>query len=389
MSQEYKRTEVGVIPHDWSTRALGQIGHCIIGLTYDPRNVRPDGLLVLRASNIGEGGLQFGGDVFVEIDVTQQLMVQPNDLLICVRNGSRRLIGKCTLLDDRAEGMTFGAFMSVFRSDRNHFIAYCFQSHIIKHQIHQHLGATINQITNKSLNSFQVPFPPIAEQDAIASALRDVDALLEGLNRLITKKRDLKNAVMQQLLTGRMRLPGFDGEWKLKPLGDMLTVCYGKSHRDVIATDGPYPVLASGGQIGTAERPLYDKASVLIGRKGTIDKPRYMGTPFWAIDTLFYTAVKDDNCARFFYYRFCLIQWMQYNEASGLPSLSANTIESIEVTCPEPPEQASIATVLFDMDAEICALENRHKKTQDLKQAIVQELLTGRTRLVKPEEVDD
>ena len=225
----------------------------------------------------------------------------------------------------------------------------------------------------------------LPEQRAIAAALSSVDSLLDGLDRLIAKKRDLKRAAMQQLLTGQVRLPGFYGEWERKRLGDVLTICHGKSQRDVIVADGLYPVLATGGQIGTASRPLYDKASVLIGRKGTIDQPQYMATPFWTVDTLFYSVMKNGNCAKFFYYRFCLIHWMQFNEASGVPSLNARTIENIEFACPEPAEQAAIAAVLSDMDAEIAALEARRDKTRDLKQAMMQELLTGKTRLVQPE----
>ena len=235
------------------------------------------------------------------------------------------------------------------------------------------------------LRSVVTPLPRIEEQRAIAKVLRDIDALLDAIDLLIAKKRNLKQAVMQQLLTGRTRLPGFSGEWKLKRLGDMLKVCYGKSQRGVADGDGSYPVLGSGGRIGSAIRPLYDKPSVLIGRKGTIDLPQYMDTPFWTVDTLFYTTMKSQNCAKFLYYRFCLIQWSRYNEASGVPSLSAQTIENIEFECPEPFEQTAISSVLSDMDTEIEALEARLDKTQDLKQAMMQELLTGKTRLVKAE----
>ena len=110
-----------------------------------------------------------------------------------------------------------------------------------------------------------------------------------------------------------------------------------------------------------------------------------MATPFWTIDTLFYSVMKNGNCAKFFYYRFCLVHWMQFNEASGVPSLNARTIENIEVACPEPTEQAAIATVLSDMGTEVSALEACRDKMRDLKQAMMQELLTGKTRLVKPE----
>jgi hypothetical protein len=209
-----------------------------------------------------------------------------------------------------------------------------------------------------------------------------VDALLDGLNRLIVKKRGLQQAAMQQLLTGRTRLPGFRAKWQLKELGEALTICHGKSQRSVQATDGSYPILATGGRIGTASRPLYDKPSVLIGRKGTIDRPQFMDTPFWSVDTLFYSVMKNGNSAKFFYYRFCLIDWMQFNEASGVPSLNAKTIERIEIEWPEPIEQMAIATMLSDMDAELSALEAQREKTRALKQGMMRELLTGSTRIM-------
>lgn len=209
-----------------------------------------------------------------------------------------------------------------------------------------------------------------------------MDALLDALDRLIAKKRDLKQAAMQQLLTGKTRLPGFQGEWEVKRLGEVLTICHGKSQRGVEVTDGPYPVLATGGQIGTASHALYDKPSVLIGRKGTINQPQYMDTPFWTVDTLFYSVMKDENNAKFFFYCFCLINWMKLNEASGVPSLNARTIEKIELLCPSLAEQAAITTILSDMDTELTALEQRRDKTRALKQAMMQELLTGKTRLV-------
>ena len=125
----------------------------------------------------------------------------------------------------------------------------------------------VPQLTAPQIGRYLLAVPPYHEQRAIAAVLNDVNALLDGLNRLIAKKRDLKQATMQQLLTGQTHLPGFHREWELKRLGDVLTICHGKSQRDVIVADGLYPVLATGGQIGTASRPLCDKASVLIGRK--------------------------------------------------------------------------------------------------------------------------
>ena len=379
----YKQTEVGVIPEDWDVKALGQIGEALIGLTYKPGDERIDGILVLRSSNIQEDSLRFENNVFVEKEIPDRIMVRPGDILICVRNGSRDLIGKTALLDERTIGMTFGAFMAVFRSSQGHFINYTFQSHVIKKQINEHLGATINQITNKSLNSFLIALPPNeSEQRSIATALSDMDELLGGLDRLITKKLDLKQSAMQQLLTGKTRLPGFNEDWDMKQLGDMLTICHGRSQHEVQVEDGSYPILATGGEIGRARSFLYDKPSVLIGRKGTIDQPKYIDTPFWTVDTLFYSIIHEFNSAKFIFYRCCLIDWYKYNEASGVPSLSARTIEKIDIIFPKLEEQTAIASILSDMDTEIATLEQRRNKTRDLKQAMMQELLTGRIRLL-------
>ena len=107
-----------------------------------------------------------------------------------------------------------------------------------------------------------------------------------------------------------------------------------------------------------------------------------MDSPFWTVDTLFYTEVSSRACSKFLYYQFLLIDWYAYNEASGVPSLNASTIENIEIQVPDLSEQSAIATVLSDMDTELAALESRRDKTRALKQGMMQELLTGRIRLV-------
>jgi type I restriction enzyme S subunit len=170
----YKQTEVGVIPKDWDAKPLGEIGEALIGLTYKPSDVREHGTLVLRSSNIQNDALAFEDNVFVDTDIPERIKVRPGDVLVCVRNGSRDLIGKSVLLDARVEGMTFGAFMAVYRSPIGKLASFLFQSEILKRQINEHLGATINQITNKSLNSFRIPVPATeTDQRAIAAALSD------------------------------------------------------------------------------------------------------------------------------------------------------------------------------------------------------------------------
>jgi type I restriction enzyme S subunit len=192
---------------EWELKRLGEIGESLIGLTYSPLDVRESGTLVLRSSNIQEGALRFDDNVFVERDVPERIRVQNGDILICVRNGSRDLIGKCAKIDARCAGMTFGAFMAVFRTPSHDFVFHQFKSDGIKRQIQEHLGATINQITNKSLNSFVIRVPPnLAEQQAVAGVLSDMDTEIEALDGKLAKARAIKQGMMQELLTGRVRL---------------------------------------------------------------------------------------------------------------------------------------------------------------------------------------
>ena len=251
-----------------------------------------------------------------------------------------------------------------------------------------------------ALKSYPVPLPTKLEQTAIANVLSDTDALIIELEKLIAKKQAIKTATMQQLLTARTRLPQFarhsDGtikvyktselgeipeDWLVVSFKDVLTIKHGKNQKRVESPSGQYPIYATGGRIGNATSYLFDKPSVLIGRKGTIDKPRYADTPFWTVDTLFYSEIKKNASVKFIYYKFCMIDWMQYNEASGVPSLNARTIENVLITLPNLEEQTAIASILSDMDDELKALEQKLAKVRDIQQGMMQQLLTGRIRL--------
>ncbi|HAU4326702.1 TPA: restriction endonuclease subunit S, partial [Citrobacter freundii] len=121
-----KPSELGLIPEDWICVKLGEIGQCIIGLTYSPRDVSDTGTLVLRSSNVQNNKLAYQDNVFVNMDLPERVIVRKGDILICVRNGSRKLIGKCALIDHAAEGCAFGAFMAIYRTKAHDFIFYQF-----------------------------------------------------------------------------------------------------------------------------------------------------------------------------------------------------------------------------------------------------------------------
>jgi type I restriction enzyme S subunit len=190
----------------WQETTLGEIGECVIGLTYKPENVVEHGLLVFRSSNVHDGRLAFEDKVHVNLVVQDKLITREGDILICVRNGSRALIGKCAMIDERGAGNTFGAFMSVYRTKYSSFIFHAFQSYDIQRQIRENIGATINQITNKDMKALRLKLPPEFEQKAITAFLSDMDEEIIALEKRRDKTRALKQGMMQNLLAGKTRL---------------------------------------------------------------------------------------------------------------------------------------------------------------------------------------
>jgi type I restriction enzyme S subunit len=396
MKPGYKQTEVGVIPEEWEVKPLGEIGEALIGLTYKPTDVRQHGTLVLRSSNIQNDALAFDDNVFVDAAIPERIRVLNDDVLICVRNGSRDLIGKSALLDDRTKGMTFGAFMAVYRSQIGRLASYLFQSAILKRQINEHLGATINQITNKSINSFRIPVPTPPEQRAIAAALSDVDGLLGGLDRLIAKKRDLKQAAMQQLLTGQTRLPGFHGEWEVKRLRTLLRFQVGFPFSSAFFNEKGEGIrlvknrdLKSDDQVfhynGKYEEAfVVHDGDVLIGMDGDFLPCQWNKGPALLNQRVGRVVPNSGfNVAFAFYALIAPLKDIEIvTSSTTVKHLSHGDVEGIERPLPELPEQTAIASVLTEMDAELAALTQRREKTRALKQAMMQELLTGRTRLI-------
>lgn len=237
-------------------------------------------------------------------------------------------------------------------------------------------------ITQAILHDVKLAWPQsMAEQSAIADLVDDVDQCIGALERLVAKKQAIKQGMMQQLLTGRTHLPGLDGTWTPTRLGDVLTVRHGRSQKAVETSSGSIPILATGGQIGWADRPLYSRPSVLIGRKGTIDRPQFQSRPFWTVDTLFYTEISSAADPRYLYYLFLTIDWRSMNEASGVPSLSSKRIEAVEVQLPDLKEQVAVREVLDDVDRGLCVVQSRLRKARSIKTGIMQQLMTGRVRL--------
>lgn len=162
----------------------------------------------------------------------------------------------------------------------------------------------------------------------------------------------------------KLRFKEFNDEYAKLKYKDVLKIKSGKDQKQVEDENGKYPILGTGGQIGKTNSFLYDKPSVLIGRKGTINKPQYMESPFWTVDTLFYSHIYEPNIPKYLFYSFQNVNWKKYDESTGVPSLSSSTIESVECSIPSPNEQIKVANFLSLLDKKI---ELQTKKIEDLK----------------------
>ncbi|WP_222917323.1 restriction endonuclease subunit S [Corynebacterium urealyticum] len=370
----------------WRNVRLGDIGQSLIGLTYSPSNVKRSGTLVLRSSNIQDGELAFDDNVYVDCAIPEKIRTRENDILICVRNGSRRLIGKSVILDRRVSGQTFGAFMAVYRSDLNPFLRYFFQSDDFKRQIDEHLGATINQITNESLNGFVVTLPSKSEQQAITERLQDVDRLIATLKRLISKKYAIKQGMMQELLTGRTRLPGFNRPWHEKLLGDLTRIKTGSRNNQDKVSSGAYPFFVRSQTVERIDTYSYSGEAVLIPGEGGIGEIfHYINGCHEVHQRVYRISDFSGISGKFaFYYlqQFFKDHALRNTVKATVDSIRLPIIQSFKMIIPGSiDEQTAIAALLDDTLSEIDTLERRLESARNIKQGMMQELLTGRTRL--------
>jgi len=232
-----------------------------------------------------------------------------------------------------------------------------------------------------------LPLAKPPEQRAIAKVLSDVDALLGGLERLIAKKRDLKQAAMQQLLTGQTRLPGFSGEWEVKRLGEIAHIKTGSRNNEDKIDGGEYPFFVRSENVERIDSYSHDCEAILVPGEGRIgDIFHYINGRFDVHQRVYaITRFGPGMFAKFvhLYMAMNFGAWAIQNTVKAtVDSLRLPTFQTFKMKVPPTKEeQTAIATVLSDMDAEIAALEARRDKTRALKQGMMQELLTGRIRL--------
>ena len=219
-------------------------------------------------------------------------------------------------------------------------------------------GVSVVHLYGESLKRLKVRYPSKSEQEKISSLLSVLDERIEAQSRIIEKLQSLIIGLEQILLKTQ-------SDWRTCYIGDVLSIGSGKDYKHL--SEGNIPVYGTGGYMLSVNDFLYDGDSVCIGRKGTIDKPIYLQGRFWTVDTLFYTHDFRGILPRYCYYLFQTINWQMYNEASGVPSLSKDTIERIMIAIPDIEEQEKTCLVLDSVTQKISLEESYLSKLQQQK----------------------
>jgi type I restriction enzyme S subunit len=414
----YKQTEVGVIPEDWNVRTLNDIAE-VKGGKRLPLGKRLTDTVTphpyIRVTDMYYGGINLDEIRFVPEDVfpaIKNYRISSEDIFISVA-GTLGIVGKIPPELDGANLTENADKITSIRCDRD-FLLYNLMSQRIQNIIESEktVGAQ-PKLALSRIKGFTLALPSdLSEQRAIAAVLSDVDALIAKLEALIAKKRNIQQAAMQQLLTGKTRLPGFSGEWEVKRLRDIGTTysgLSGKTKADFGSGSAKYiPFLnvisnvvvdptnlemvrvdASEGQNQVQKGDLFFN--------GSSETPEEVGMCAVLLDDLqnvylnsfcfgfrLHEGVGVNGLYLAYFFRSGQGRALLYSLAQGATryNLSKREFLNLEIPSPDFEEQSAIAEVLSDMDAEIAALEARLEKTRALKQGMMQELLTGRIRLV-------
>ncbi|ERT07295.1 type I restriction modification DNA specificity domain protein [Lyngbya aestuarii BL J] len=403
----YKNTEVGVIPEDWEVVLLDSVAKRGSGHTPDKKypeywngNIK---WISLKDSDLLDAlYIDDTTDKTTPLGIANSsAVIHPAGTVILSRDAG---VGKSSILSsEMAVSQHFIAWQCSLELD-NHFLYYWLQ--IKKSEFERiAIGNTIKTIGFPYFKDFKIPFPPLPEQKAIATTLSNIDNLITALDKLIGKKRDIKTATMQQLLTGKKRLPGFGEEWKQINLGDIAEIISGGTptttnlsywngsikwciptditrchNKYLFETERKISYLG----LKNSGAQLLPAGTLLLCSRATIGEVKIAGCEISTNQGFKSIVCSDTIDNEFIYYKLLTMKQQMIERAFGSTFLeiSKSNVTALELSIPPFPEQKAIATILSNQDEEITALEKRLAKTKAIKQGMMQELLTGKTRLI-------
>lgn len=388
-----QQTEIGPIPLDWQVEPLAKVAEIRSGIAKNVNAVIADAIEVpyLRVANVQDGylDLQEISTIRINREDLRRYSVLPFDVLMN-EGGDIDKLGRGALWRGQIQPCVHQNHVFVVRCKpalAPQFLSAWSASPPARRYFLFAGKQTTNlaSINKTSLGQLPVAMPRLREeQERIAQALADADALIESLEQLLAKKRQIKQGAMQELLTGQRRLSGFSKSWARAQLSDICQMKSGESiTSERIDEHSQYPCYGGNGIRGFTDRFTHSGPHVLVGRQGALcGNITFVDGKFFASEHAVVVTSSARSDIYWLGYVLTSMELNQYSESSAQPGLAVARLLTLEVLAPDALEQTAIATILSDMDTEITALEARLTKARQLKQGMAQALLTGRIRLV-------
>lgn len=392
LNKGLKQTEVGLIPKQWAVKTIAELVEPSSPVCYGVVQVGPhtdSGVPIVAIKFVKEIAHAPLHRTAVRLEkLHARSRLKGGDVLISVKG----TIGRVGIVPDGFTGNISRELARLRIKDgfSSKYIAHQLEADLTQDRITRSVvGTTRLEFSIAAVRQFEVPIPESkAEQEAIAGALSDADAWIESLEQLVAKKRQIKQGAMQELLTGQTRLPGFSGEWKQKKLGEVAHIKTGSRNNEDKVADGHYPFFVRSDQVERINTYSHDCEAILVPGEGRIGSIfHYINGRFDVHQRVYAITQFVPEVSGRFVHR-CMSQtfgvWaMQNTVKATVDSLRLPTFQAFELRLPPTlEEQTAIASVLSDMDVEIEALGTKLTKARQIKQGMMQELLTGRIRLV-------
>ena len=386
----FKHTDLGLIPHDWEVKTLRSIiDECNYGVGAEAIKYNGD-VKYLRITDIDDESHHYSPKPLTSPAFYSECHLAKSGDLFVARTGAS--VGKSYLYNSKDGKLVYAGFLiKVHISEAN---PYCVFLNTLTQRYNNWVISESARTGQPGLNAEQlktllIPLPPtLAEQERIAGALSSIDTLIGALTEQIEKKRHIKQGAMQQLLTGKKRLAGFTGEWKSVKLEEILSLSKGKQvNGSELNESTGYPMMNGGATLsGYYTDYNFEAGRIIISEGGnSCGYVNYMAERFWAGGHCYVMTLLHEDIDSYIYHtlKFNESKIMALRVGSGLPNIQSKSLLNFEVLyCSDKAEQSAIATVLSRMDTEIAALEQKRDKYIAIKSGMMQNLLTGKIRLV-------
>ena len=394
--QGYKQTELGIIPEDWEIMTFDELGTFSKGSGVSRAESNTGNIPCIRYGELythHNDYIKAYNSYISKTVASKAKLLQYGDVLFAASGETKEEIGKSAAFVNSCEAYAGGDIIILSTNSKlcdAKYIGYASNApYVTKQKATKGQGDAVVHITSEAIKTISINIPPIAEQRAIAEALSDVDGLIAVLDKKIAKKRLLKQGAMQQLLTGKKRLPGFTDKWVEKKLGKISHIKTGGRNGDQAVENGKYPFFVRSQKVYAIDTYSFDGEAILVPGEGGIGNIfHYINGKFDFHQRVYKISdFADEACGKFIYFymsRYFGEYALSLTVKATVDSLRLPTFEEFVICMPSDiKEQQAIATILSDMDKEIADLEAQRDKYRLLKSGMMQKLLTGQIRLVK------